>query len=98
METSAEKKLFRYFAIRVAGTIVFRRTVDKLSRVRSVLYKPNTTLKLEQVSYVGGRVIGTMPYTKWLYVGKRQIANNGCTPISRDTYRALRPYIQKGEL
>lgn len=93
-----EKKLFRYFAIRVANTILFRRTVDKITRVRSSLYKPGTTLKLEQISYTGGRVIGSMPYSEWLRCGKRQITNNGYVAVSRESFRALKPYMQKGEL
>jgi hypothetical protein len=93
-----EKKSFRYFAIRIAGTIVFRRTADKLNRVHSVLYKPRTTLRLEQVSYTGGHVVGSMAYTEWLKCGKRQLTDNGYVLVTRDTFHGLKPYMQKGEL
>lgn len=93
-----EKKPFRYFAIRIAGTILFRRTADKLTRMRSTLYKPRTELRLEQVTYTGGRVVGSMPYADWRKLGKREIADNGYCAVTRETFRALQPYMQKGEL
>jgi len=90
-----QKKPFKYYAIRVANTIIFRRTVNQLFMVRSMLYKPRSEFKLEQISYTGGIIIGSMPYIEWLNHGKREIRVNGCTRIQREDYRALDPYITK---
>lgn len=89
------KKPFRYFAIRVANTVVFRRTTNKVQKAKSVLYKPKTDFKLEQVTYTGGRVIGCMPYTLWVKYGGAALSPDRLTQLSRDEYRALDPYIYK---
>lgn len=90
-----QKKPFKYFAIRFANTVIFRRTVNTLQKVRSVLYKPRTEFRLEQVTYTGGKVIGCMPYATWVKYGAKQISDNGCIKLTREQYRALDPYIIK---
>jgi hypothetical protein len=89
------KKPFKYFAIRVGNTVVFRRTVGQLQRVRSVLYKPKTEFRLEQVTYSGGRVIGCISYNDWATHGGARLAGNMCIRIDRAQYKALDPYICK---
>ena len=91
-----ERKPFNYFAIRVQNTIVFRRTVSRIKRVRSILYKPNTEFKLQQVTYTGGRVIASMPYVTWATHGGQALNLGGCVKITKEFYRALGPYLQKG--
>jgi hypothetical protein len=90
-----EKKLFKYYAIRVANTVVFRRTVGQIQRVRSTLYKPNSDFRLEQVTYVGGSAVGCISFLEWTKHGGARIPINGCLKITREKFRALDPYIQK---
>jgi hypothetical protein len=91
-----EKKRFKYFAILVANTVIFRRTVSSLQRVRSVLYsRLNAEFRLEQVTYTGGRVMGSMPYKQWLEHGGQALRLNSCTLVTRERFRALDPYMQK---
>lgn len=92
-----ERKPFNYFAIRVMNTVIFRRTVAKVKKVRSVLYKPNTEFRLEQVTYTGGKVVGSMPYAMWVKHGGGQIKVSACISITRELFKAMGPYIQKGD-
>lgn len=89
------KKPFKYYAIRIANAVVFRRTVLQVTCVRSVLHKPGTDLLLEQRTYVGGKVIGFMPYNVWTRHGGTPFTK--CLRITRDLYRSLSPYITKSE-
>jgi hypothetical protein len=88
-----QKKLFKYYAIRVGNTIVFRRTVSTLKKVRSVLYKPGTEFRIEQITYSGGQAVGCMPYNDWATHGGKRLNICMCSTISRETYRSLAPYI-----
>ena len=88
-----QKKPFKYYAIRVHNMIVFRRTVGKLNKVRSLLWKPRSDFRMEQITYTGGKVVGCMTYTDWVNHGGRGIGLNGCLLVNRDHYRALGPYI-----
>ena len=90
-----ERKKFKYFAIRVANSVVFRRTVSTVQRVRSVLYNPLTGFKLEQVNYVGGTPIGCMPYVDWKKYSKITLNINQGKQIDKSLYRSLDPYICK---
>lgn len=95
-----EKKIFRYYAIRVGGMIIIRRTVDKLKMVKSVLYNKDKSFALTQIAYVGGKVIGTLGYLEWCnrvsFTGSK-IGNNCCIPVKRDIIMSLKPFLQKGE-
>lgn len=91
-----EKKLFKYYAIRVGGTIIFRRTVGQIQKVRSVLYKRGTDFRLEQISYVGGTPVGSMSHKVWQEHGGARILLNGCVKVPRDKFRALDPFMSKG--
>ena len=90
-----EKKLFKYYAIRISNTVVFRRTVSQIQKVRSVIYKPNSDFRLEQITYVGGNAVGSMPYSEWTKHKGTRLATDACVKIARETYRALDPYITK---
>jgi hypothetical protein len=92
-----EKKVFKYYAIRVLNTIVFRRTISELKRVRSVLYRPRTEFRLEQVTYTGGRVIGSMSAALWQKHGGKLMQHSQCIRVTREQFRAMEPYMQKGE-
>lgn len=98
--TAVEKKLFNYYAIRIGGMIILRRTTGKLSIIKSTLYSKSTPFALEQITYIGGKVIGTISYAEWLkrvsFVGSR-LNNNNCTKVAREIIRSLRPFLQKGE-
>ena len=93
----AAKKPFKYYAIRFTNTVIFRRTVGTLQKVRSVLYKPQTDFRLEQVTYIGGKVIGCMPYYQWTRHGGKQFAEGKCLQLTREQYRALHPYVHKAK-
>ena len=88
-----KKKLFKYYAIRVCNTVVFRRTVNKLKRVRSVLYNPRTEFRLEQVTYNGGLTVGCMSYTDWISHGGSKLNINGCLHITREQFKSMQPFI-----
>lgn len=90
-----EKKQFKYYAIRVANMIIFRRTVNKLRKVQSRLYKPNTEFSLAQITYTGGKVVGCMPYANWVMYTATGIRVGGWKLVTRDRFRALDPYITK---
>ena len=91
-----ERKLpFKYYAVRVLNTVIFRRTVTQLSKVQSKLYKPGTNFVLTQVTYIGGRIIGSMSYTDWVKFGGKGF--NTVTKVPREQYRSLLPYMQKAE-
>jgi hypothetical protein len=92
---SGVKKPFNYYAVKTAGVVVFRRTVGKLQRVRSVIYKLDSRFRLEQISYVGGTAVGFMSYKQWKLLMK-PIGLKGCKQLTRDEFRALDPYITKG--
>jgi len=89
------RKQFKYFAIRVANTVIFRRTINTLQKVKSVLYNPRTEFKLEQITYTGGRVIGCMPYLEWSRHGGSRLSTSCFTQLTKEQYRALDPYICK---
>jgi hypothetical protein len=86
-----EKKAFRYFAIRVGNFIIFRKTVGKIRRVKSMLYRPYTEFVLTQVTYTGGKIVGCMPYKAWLEHSGKQFS--GIMLVPRDKFRALIPFI-----
>lgn len=90
-----QKKSFKYYAIRVVNMVIFRRTVAQISLVKSRLYKPNSTFIVEQVAYTGGKVIGSIPYSEWCAHGGRAFARH--LRITREQFRALSPFMQKGE-
>jgi hypothetical protein len=90
-----EKKLFKYYAIRVMNTVVFRRTVNQIQKVKSVIYKPNSDFRLEQVTYIGGTAVGSMSYNDWAKHGGSRLSINACIRVSREQFRALDPYINK---
>jgi hypothetical protein len=90
-----QRKVFKYFATRVANIVILRRTVTKLTRVRSMLYKPNSEFRLEQVTYTGGRIIGCLTYPEWAKYSKIGIQPGGCARLTREQVRALDPYIYK---
>lgn len=84
---------FKYYAIRVLGMVIFRRTVNHLSKVESRLYKPGTSFVLTQVTYTGGRIVGSMSYRQWTELGGR--AFSSVMKVSRDQYHSMLPYMQK---
>jgi hypothetical protein len=90
----AEKKPFKYYAIRVGGIVLFRRTVGTLQRVRSSLYRPRTDFKLEQVTYTGGKVVSCMPYSVWVtrFPGSRLAS---AIQLTKEQYRSLDAYMFK---
>ena len=88
-----KKKLFKYYAIRIGGSVVFRRTVSKINKVKSTLYKPGTEFRLEQVTYSGGQPVGCMAYNDWISHGGGRIGLTGYLRVSREQFRAMRPYI-----
>lgn len=92
------KKQFKYYAIRIADGIVFRRTTGKLQKVKSTLYKPGTNFRLMQVSYTGGKVVGCMSYSEWVAHAQRGIATGNYAKIDRELFKALDPYISKPKL
>lgn len=85
-------KPYKYYAIRVNRSIVFRKTVIGLKKVQSKLTKKNGTI-LVQTTFTGGIVIGSIPYQEFLVKTGRQIADGGCKLIERDTVHALYPFI-----
>lgn len=89
------KKPFKYYAIRIGNTLVFRRTVNKINKVSSLLYKPNGIFRLQQVTYTGGKVMGCASYDTWLNTGGRQIAIGNYKKLDRSIYKAFEPYITK---
>lgn len=89
-------KPVKYFAIRVGGMVVIRRTSVGLQRVRSKLYRPNAEFALTQVSWTGGKVIGSLPYRELVNRVGIQITDNNCAKVSVDTVRGLRPFMIKG--
>jgi hypothetical protein len=94
---SEVKKQFKYYAVRTTpNTVVFRRTVNKLQKIKSVIYKPDTRFRLEQISYIGGKAIGFMSYAQWRML-KGAFALKGCKQLTRDEFRALDPFMTKGE-
>jgi hypothetical protein len=91
-----EKKLFKYYAIRVLNTVVIRRTVGPINLVRSRLYTPtNGKVIIEQTTYTGGKVIGTISYAAWTAHGGKAFLKG--VRITREQFRAFRPFLQKGE-
>jgi hypothetical protein len=89
------RKPFKYYAIRVANTIVIRRTVGHITLVRSRLYKPNSGFEVEQLTYTGGKSIGTMSYNEWVAHGGLRLAKHA--KITREQYQAMRLFLHKGE-
>jgi hypothetical protein len=90
---SGQKKIFKYYAIRVGNMIMFRRTINTLKKVRSVLYKPGTEFRIEQITYSGGQAVGCMSYNDWATHGGKRLNSGMCSLVSRETYRSLGPYI-----
>ncbi len=90
----AEKKPFKYYAIRVANGVIFRRTVGTIEMVKSIITKRNSDLLLQQVSYRGGKVIGYMPYTEWVSYTGTAINLDGYKKLTRERYKALLPFIR----
>lgn len=88
-----KKKPFKYYAIRIANMIVFRRTVKKLTRVKSVLYRPRTDFRLEQVTYTGGTVVGCMSYYDWTMHGGNALQPGNWIQLPKERFRALGPYM-----
>lgn len=95
MPIRTAKKPFKYYAIRVGNSVIFRRTVGTLQKVRSILYKPRTEFKLEQITYTGGKIIGCMSHIDWYNHMNKNL--NSITRLTREQYRALDPYIYKDE-
>lgn len=91
------KKIFRYYAIRVGNTVILRRVTDKLQVVKSVLLNKKTGFLMTQISYVGGRVVGTIHYTEWHKRGGPGINYGKATKIERSLARALKPFLLPGE-
>lgn len=92
-----KKKPFKYFAIRVGDMVVFRRTVNSITKIRSVLYNPHKAdFRLEQITYTGGTVVGSISYVMWCkYAGAIRISIGSCKQIDRSLFRSLDPYICK---
>ncbi len=92
-----EKKLFKYYAFRMSDIVVIRKTTQKLKKVKSVLRNPTTSFVLEQVTIIGGLIVGTIKYTEFNSRTKIVLSNLQCKPIERATARGLLPFMNTGE-
>lgn len=88
-------KQYKYYAIRMQNTIIVRRTLLGLKQVTSKLHKPGTDFVLQQVTYTGGIVIGSMNYQDWVKHGGPTISTY--KKIERTLARAMRPFLVGGE-
>lgn len=91
------KAVYRYYAVRVYNTVIIRRTSKRISKIKSMLYKKGTEFSLVQISYIGGKVIGTI-YAAELH--KRcgvSVQVSKCVEINWSKVKALKPFMQKGE-
>lgn len=88
---------YRYFLTRLGNTIIIRRTAAKLKLVKSILWKPGSEFRLAQVSYVGGKVLGTISYAELVKRTPHRVQQGGYLKVTRDQVSALKPFMQQGE-
>ena len=86
----------KYFAIRVGGMVIIRRTVVGLQRVRSKLYRPNGEFVLTQTSWTGGKIVGSLPYKELVSRTGISIVDTGCAKLTKDIVVGLKPFIIRG--
>lgn len=92
-----KKLTYKYFAIRVSNTVIIRRTSDGVQKIKSVLHKPGSEFSLVQISYIGGKPIGSISYNELYNRTGYKILNLGYVRIPVEKVKALRPFLLKGD-
>jgi hypothetical protein len=92
-----QKLPFKYYAIRVSNSVIFRRTVKQLTKVKSEVYSTASSFRVTQISYCGGKIVATMPYIEWSRHGGKPLNSSKCIRITREEFRGLVPFMQKSE-
>ena len=93
----AKTAAYKYYVIRVSNMAIIRRTLTTLKRVKSSLYSPGTQFALVQLTYTGGKVVGSLPIKELALRTKIALNQGGCSQISRELYKALKPFMTQGE-
>lgn len=92
------KAVFKYYITRVGNTVIIRRTSKRINQVKSMLYsKMNPEYRLVQLSYTGGKAVGTIHVSELAARCKMSVAIGKCHEISWSKVKALKPFLQKGE-
>lgn len=91
-----DKIVYKYYVTRTGATVIVRRAITEVRLVKSVLYKKGSDFILSQVSCVGGKVIGTMPYVDWVKRSKLPITEHKVFTLDKQTITALKPFLYKG--
>jgi hypothetical protein len=91
------KITYRYFAILIYNTVIIRRTAKGIKLVKSRLYKPGSQFSLIQLTYTGGKVIGTIDYNEWVKRGGARINQNKAVKVDRTFIKGMLPFLQKGD-
>jgi hypothetical protein len=94
------KKRFKYFVFRRDLIVIIKRTVGKLTKVKSVLRSTrlSSDFAMVQIHVTGGQTVGTMNYAEFVNRTKIPLNNLQCLRIERAIVRGLKPFLLPGDL